>query len=202
MSLFSVTAQPERRQSCIEQEHHLSSISFYDATTSNRIGFRGAQVAAFLEAHGILIPEQPNRALKTSNGLWILRLGHTEFWLVDKKDQNTDAMIELEKEADQREQVTRLYCQHSHALFVLTGDDCPEMFAKVCAVDLSGVTFKRGCIAQTSVARVSSVVVNVSKSEFEQTRFLIMSDISSADYLWKALDDAAEEFQQTTTTIS
>ncbi|WP_028025470.1 aminomethyltransferase family protein [Enterovibrio calviensis] len=195
MFSFLVSAQPERRNSSIDQNHQLSSISFYDATTTNRIGFRGQQTAAFLADHGIALPPQPNRATEMDNGLWVFRLGFTEYWIIDAKNQHTDLMLNMEKAATSHQQVTRLYCQHSAAMFVLTGDQCPQLFAKVCAVDLQPSAFPSGYIAQTSVARVSSVVVNVSNSDLKQTRFLILSDISSAAYLWDALDDAAHEFQ-------
>ncbi|KXF81886.1 hypothetical protein [Enterovibrio coralii] len=195
MSSFLVSTQAQNRLSNIEQVYSLSSISFFDATTSNRIGFRGQKTASFLKEHGLSVPAQPNQALEMPDGLWVLKLSYTEFWVIDKNSQNAEFITELETKVETEKQVTRLYCQHSHALFVLTGDDCPAMFAKVCGVDLTEGEFESGQIAQTSVARVSSVVVNVSKRELKQTRFLILSDISSADYLWKALGDAATEFQ-------
>ncbi|MDD1784308.1 hypothetical protein LRP49_24325 [Enterovibrio sp. ZSDZ35] len=196
MVSYLVSTQPQLRHSGIESEPLISAISFYNATTSNRIGFRGSEAAAFLEARNIAIPTQPNQAVPISQCLWLLRLSQTEFWILDTKSQHTEFIIELEKAALAHAHVTRLYCQHSTAVFVLTGADCPNMFAKVCAVDLRAKAFPAGRIAQTSVARVSSVVVNVSKSDLEQTRFLILSDISSADYLWRALDDAAMEFRE------
>ncbi|WP_394211819.1 hypothetical protein [Enterovibrio calviensis] len=197
MFSFLVSTQPALRHSDIEQTYCLSSISFFDATTSNRIGFRGQHAASFLQQQGLEIPPQPNNAVEMRNGLWVLRLSLTEFWVLDVEHQHTEAILELEKAALNASQVTRLYCQHSSAMFVLTGDACPQMFAKVCAVDFQPDVFTPGHIAQTSVARVSSVVVNTSQSAFKQTRFFILSDISSADYLWHALEDAALEFQQT-----
>ncbi|PMN64285.1 hypothetical protein [Enterovibrio norvegicus] len=195
MFSFLISSQPEQRDSCIDQNQPLSSLSFYDATTTNRIGFRGEHTASFLTDHHIALPSKPNQATEMDNGLWVLRLGFTEYWIIDVKNQHTDLMLSMEKSATSHQQVTRLYCQHSSAMFVLTGDKCPQLFAKVCAVDLQPDAFSSGHIAQTSVARVSSVVVNASNTDLKQTRFLILSDISSAAYLWDALDDAAHEFQ-------
>ncbi|MGF1704702.1 hypothetical protein [Enterovibrio baiacu] len=195
MFSFLVSSQPERRNIRTDPIHPLSTVSFYDATTTHRIGFRGEHTAVFLEEHGIALPPEPNRMTEMDNGLWVLRLGFTEYWIIDAQNHHADLMVNMEKAAMRKQGVARLYCQHSSAMFVLTGDKCPALFAKVCGVDLQPNAFPPLHIAQTSVARVSSVVVNVSNTDLKQTRFLILSDISSAAYLWEALHDAAHEFQ-------
>ncbi|RXJ70456.1 hypothetical protein CS022_23245 [Veronia nyctiphanis] len=192
--MFSVSTQPNYRHSGIEPKREPSSLVFSDATTSNRIGFRGTKAAAFLQQHNISLPDMTNHAIQMSNGLLVLRLSHTEFWLVDHSNLNTTTLSDLEKASDDTSNVTRLYCQHGVAMFVLSGTACPQMFAKVCAVDLQLDAFGRGSIAQTSVARVSSIVVRVPTADEQETCFYIFSDISSAGYLWHALDDAAAEF--------
>ncbi|MFD2178921.1 hypothetical protein [Veronia pacifica] len=192
--MFSVCTQPNDRHSGIETKRGLSSLVFSDATTSNRIGFRGTKAAAFLEQHNVSLPDKPNRAVQMSDGLLVLRLSHTEYWLVDADNLNTTTLSNLEKASEDTSDVIRLYCQHSVAMFVLSGPACPQMFAKVCAVDLQLDAFDLGSIAQTSVARVSSIVVRAPTTKEQETCFYIFSDISSASYLWHALDDAAAEF--------
>ncbi|WP_025820175.1 hypothetical protein [Shewanella marina] len=194
MASFMISAEPQLRHNSFNAKTIDAAITLVDVTCSNRIGFRGQQVATFLQAQGLDIPQQPNRAVVMNNGLIILSLSQTEFWLLDIDNQHRQLMIELETLADITKQVTRLYTQHSQAMFIINGDDCPQMFAKVCAVNLHPDAFESGVIAQTSVARVSSVVVNVTHNE-QPTRFIILSDISSAQYLWQAIEDAAAEFQ-------
>lgn len=194
MASFMISAEPQLRHNSFNAKTVDASISLADVTCSNRIGFRGQQAATFLQAQGLEVPSQANRALVMNNGLIILRLSQTEFWLLDIDNQHSQLMIKLETLADMTKQVTRLYTQHSQAMFIINGDDCPQMFAKVCAVNLHLDAFESGAIAQTSVARVSSVVVNVSEKA-QPTCFIILSDISSAHYLWQALEDAATEFQ-------
>jgi sarcosine oxidase subunit gamma len=43
--------------------------------------------------------------------------------------------------------------QDSHAWFMITGSAAPEMFAKICGVDLRPPQVKPGPVAQTSLAR-------------------------------------------------
>ncbi len=49
--------------------------------------------------------------------------------------------------------------QDSHACFGLTGGNVPGMLAKLCAVDLRPQKFNNLSVAQTSIARVASIVI-------------------------------------------
>lgn len=64
--------------------------------------------------------------------------------------------------------------------------------AKLCAVDLSAEAFAAGQIAQTSVARINAVVMNV--SDAQARKFNLLCDRASALYLWNVLLDAIAEF--------
>jgi sarcosine oxidase subunit gamma len=125
-------------------------------------------------------------------GLCILRLSYSEFWIVDISNTNQDFIQDLELASEGLSDVYRLYCQYSHGVFSINGTSIREMFSKVCGVDLSLSVFQSGSIAQTSVARVNSIVVCMNAGESDS--FLLLSDIASAAYLWDAIRDAAEEF--------
>src|SRR5437867_3689343 len=80
----------------------------------------------------------------------------------------------------------------SHAWFMVAGDAAARMFAKLCAVDLAPDQFADGRIAQTSVARLSAIVI---RSELGGTlAFSLLADSASAEYLWDCLCDAMAEF--------
>jgi sarcosine oxidase subunit gamma len=64
--------------------------------------------------------------------------------------------------------------------------------AKLCAVDLSAESFVVGQIAQTSVARINAIVMNV--SDAQAPKFNILCDRASSLYLWNVLLDAIAEF--------
>ncbi|MEP0074212.1 MAG: sarcosine oxidase subunit gamma [Marinomonas sp.] len=197
MAEFIVSESAESRQSQIFSllpSGYQSTIQLQDSTTKSRVGFRGVGVEAFLTSQGIELPSAPNQAVLSSAGLWVLRLSKTEFWLVDLTDELANNILVLEQQAQGLADVYRLYCQHSHGVFEMSGKPASKMFAKVCGVDLSHGMFSSGCIAQTSVARVNAIVVNVSASKDESDQYLLLSDVSSSQHLWDALIDAAQEF--------
>ena len=67
------------------------------------------------------------------------------------------------------------------------------MFSKVCAVDLRIDKFSQGAVAQTSLARVNAIIV---RQDLGATPcFYILSDVSSAEFLWTSLLDAMLEFK-------
>ena len=209
MSAFLVNTNLTARQTYIENTNiegtdiestdaDHSGVVMRDMTTSSRIGFRGPAAEAFLVSEGIQVPDVPNQAVlsgvKEREGLWVLRLSKTEFWLIDLLAQHTQTISELEQKTLLLEDVYRLYSQHSHAAFKLSGEACSKMFAKVCGVNLDQIAFPTSSIAQTSVARVNAIVVNCSKQTDTLPRYLVLSDISSSEYLWEALQDASQEF--------
>lgn len=195
MSFFNLSAQPSARRSMLSAvtKTPSSSIDLADISVNARVGFRGKGVEAFLLSHNIPIPSKPNQAEMTTQGVCVLRLSNTEFWLVDGNNSNQSMIQTLEFASDEVIDVYRLYCQHSHGAFIISGQPLVDMFAKICAVDLNLSGFGDGCIAQTSVARVNAILVRV-KNEQTDT-FLMLSDIASMDYLWRALIDATLEFQ-------
>jgi sarcosine oxidase subunit gamma len=66
------------------------------------------------------------------------------------------------------------------------------MFAKLCAVNLAPDRFPPGQIAQTSVARLSSIII---RNDIAGTlSFFLLAESASAEYLWDCLLDAMAEF--------
>ncbi len=195
MSAFLISSAPSLRQTQITgKQASASSIQFEDWTEVSRLGFRGPKAEAFLKAEQLPVPDQPNQALLDDSGIRVLRLSKSEFWLIDEAQQNTQRLYEMETRGLQQQEVYRLYCQHSHGMFMCRGVDCGTMFAKVCGVDLTQGAFAVNQIAQTSVARVNAIVVNISENPEGADRYLVLSDVSSSQHLWDAFGDAAEEF--------
>jgi sarcosine oxidase subunit gamma len=66
------------------------------------------------------------------------------------------------------------------------------MFAKICGIDLRLDKFESGRIAQTSIAKMSGIIL---RQDFGQILgFHLLADSASADYLWDCLQDAMIEF--------
>lgn len=195
MTTFLVNSAAAQRQTqMVQSMMSSSSIQLEDWTEVSRIGFRGPAVTDFLLSEQLPVPEQPNQVLLAQSGIRVLRLSKTEFWLIDESQQNGQALADMEGRALKLENVYRLYCQHSHAAIVASGTECGSMFAKVCGVDLTHTAFAAGQIAQTSMARVNAIIINLSSHAQTSDRYLILSDVSSSQHLWDSLMDAAEEF--------
>src|SRR5262249_50805091 len=64
---------------------------------------------------------------------------------------------------------------------------------KLCGVDLSPDRFADGAIAQTSVARLSAIVIRHDVADM--LAFFLLAETASAEYLWDCLDDAMKEFE-------
>jgi len=195
MDFYNLSSANKLRRSMlnVEQSNLLnSSIKLQDGTAFSRVGFRGQGVERFLVDQGLAVPSAPNQSVLSDTGLVILRLSKTEFWILDIDNAQDEIIEALELASKGLSQVYRLYCQHSHAFFVLAGKDLSNMFAKICGVDLSEGAFSVTSIAQTSVARTNAIVVRQDKNGEEV--FLLLSDLASSQYLWDAIVDASKEF--------
>jgi len=82
--------------------------------------------------------------------------------------------------------------QDSHYWFSLTGPRCPEMFAKLCAVDLSPDVFDNHSVAQTSVAKSSAIILRHDSKEL--LCYYLLGDSSTRLYMRACLIDAMKEF--------
>lgn len=194
MSYFNLSAVPDLRRSMVSDSSTISDtgIQMKDLSVQSRVGFRGKGALNFLKENGFSTPDKPNQAKMTEQGVCILRLSNTEFWLIDMSNDNHELIQNVELASDGVADVYCLYCQHSHGAFVISGASIANMFAKVCAVDLSINSFAEGAIAQTSVARVNAIIVRMEGDK--NNAFLVLSDSATAEYLWHSLADAASEF--------
>jgi sarcosine oxidase subunit gamma len=166
--------------------------SLLDLSVVSRTGFRGINAEKYLQQAGLTVPAQPNQAYMGSEGELILRLSQKEFWVLDGLTTQDDILDKLSQHALPSYACYSLFCQDSHAWFMLTGHHLADIMAKVCGVDLRDDAFPIGSIAQTSVARVNAIVV--SHQVNSTPVFSLLSDAASAEYLWEALLDAMQEF--------
>jgi len=195
MDFYNLSSAVELRRSQLavgSPELINSKISMHDHTLFSRVGFRGRGVASFLREQGINVPTVPNQSLVTAAGVLVLRLSNTEFWLIDTDKSQHEFIEALELASKGVANVYRLYCQHSHGCFLVKGKNTPNMFAKVCGVDLSEKVFECSSIAQTSVARVNAIIAKQVISDEEG--YFVLSDIAGSQHLWNAISDASTEF--------
>ena len=179
-----------------EHEEHalLQRCALIDLSNLPRVGFRGPDSAAYLQARGYRLPELPNQALQQQDGSLVARLSQTEYLLLGSL-QDMGARIAVEEAAwEQDEQRNYLLPrQDSHAWLQLTGNRSAEVMAKLCGVDLRVQAFAIGAVAQTSAARINVIVINAGSAQLPALH--ILCDRASVQYFWGALLDAMEEFE-------
>ena len=165
------------------------AISIKDFTNKRRWGFRGKDAATTLRAEGWSLPYAPNQVILANEQTLVMALSQREFWFLDTrmeapcKDARDDAFTDG---------MYPLFCQNSHAWFVVNGDQTSEMMAKLCGVDLSPDAFKVGDVAQTQMALINCIVA---RHELDGSDvFSLLVDQSYAEYALEALLDARAEY--------
>lgn len=165
-----------------------------DLSLLPRTGLKGRGAPELLKSLLADIPTQPNHALVTADGLVIAKLSNEEFLLLGPLNFDARQVTDIETAtlASINLAAYPLPRADSHCLFALVGDTGATAMAKLCAVDLRAKKFLPGAIAQTSIASVNGIVI--SREFNKEPGFYILCDVASAEYLWKALIDAIEEF--------
>lgn len=166
-------------------------------------GFKGKGTVEWLTAQGLTIGADSNVAYKQAGGEWAARLAPTEIFLLDSLAgtgallQRLNAAWQWAAAAPRPAQGYAMPRQDSHGWFMVTGEFVPEMFAKICGVDLRRDRFAEGAIAQTSVAKMSAIIIRADRQAKDgrvTPAFHVLADIASTEYLWTCLMDAAAEF--------
>ncbi|WEK33114.1 MAG: sarcosine oxidase [Candidatus Pseudomonas phytovorans] len=169
------------------------SCALTDLTDVARAGFRGGDSAAYLLQRGYRLPQLLNQAACQDNGGWIARLSQTEYLLLGSLDDQGAQVAAAEAEWVQDAQRNYLLPrQDSHAWLQLSGVHASAVMAKLCGVDLRPGAFPAGAVAQTSVARINVIVVNVGGEERPALQLLF--DRASRTYMQEAMLDAMDEF--------
>ena len=170
------------------------AMAIADLSPLPRTGFKGPDTPDWLKAQGVDIPGTPNRAVKQNDGMVIGALSWDEHLILSSLSGDNGLCVKLNGNwrIDDGKRCYIMPRADSHAWFALTGARAPEMFAKVCGVDLRPKKFENGAIAQTSLARLNAVII---RNDLGSTlTFFVLADSASAEYLWACLLDAMAEF--------
>lgn len=169
-----------------------------DLSVLPRTGFKGGGTVEWLQGQGLSIGPDSNMAYRQEGGELAARLAPGEIFLIDSLDA-TGTLIERLNggwtwgtEKPRKLIGYPMPRQDSHAWFMITGSAAPEMFAKICGVDLRLHKFATGQIAQTSLAKMSGIVIRDDRGAIPA--FHLLADVASAEYLWGAVLDAMSEF--------
>lgn len=178
----------------IPQERLQADVVLRDLSPLPRTGFKGADTAAWLAGRDLSCPPIHNQAAVQADGTLLARLSPGEFLLLGALDgspgkvADTDVAWNLDT-AGLCFQVPR---RDSHAWFHLSGPKTPDLFAKLCGIDLRTDKFADLAIAQTSVARLNAIIIRDDRNG--APAFHLLADSASAAYLWDCLIDAMTEY--------
>ena len=176
-----------------------SRMGLADLSVLARTGFKGVGTVDWLTSQGLVIGEDSNIAYRQSGGEWAARLAPNEIFLIDSL-AGSGALIRRVNQAwnwgTEKPRKAIGYPtprQDSHAWFMVSGKSAPDMFAKICGVDLRLHKFAEGQIAQTSLAKMSGIIIRTDLGPVPG--YQLLADIASAEYLWSAVLDAMQEFE-------
>jgi sarcosine oxidase subunit gamma len=158
----------------------------------HRINGRGTNPAN--QSRGIALEATPNRAFRQPDGGLCLVLAPGEVILLSnlRGDGERLAQLETEWRIEDEERTYPLPRRDSHAWLAVAGEPLPDLFAKLCAIDLRRGKFADLSIAQTSIAKMSAILTRADVGATPVFHLLV--DSAAALYFCDCLLDAADEF--------
>lgn len=179
------------------QQKVSSEAMVVDLTPLDRIGFKGRDTNQWLEAQKIELPVKPNQAVKHKDGVINARLSDNELLLLNSFNNDSKTLTNLRKWEQQLGNLCyKLDRDSSHCWLLLAGTQATYIMSKICGIDLGDEAAPQLSVAQTSVARVNSVVI---KDTIKNSNaFHILGDSASIEFMWHhGLLDAIREFNGT-----
>ena len=137
---------------------------------------------------GVSVPRTPN-TVKQKDGTMILWLGPDEWLIVVPGGRETKLAAKL-REALARQHTALTDVSDSRVVIGVMGPHARDLLMKGCSLDLHPRTFAAGRCAQTRLARAHMLLHQLDESP----AYDIYVHRSFADYVWRWLEDAAEEY--------
>ena len=172
----------------------LEHLGLCDFSPLPRVGFRGPAALDWLRARRVRGLDRDNRADIQRSGALAARLAPTEAAILGNLTGRGNLCDRLEAalDADPEPGCYKVLRRDGSFHFLLGGTHAAESMATLCGVDLRARAFPAGSVAQTSVARMSMIVIAVSLGKIPA--FHLLGDSASASYAWGVLVDAMTEF--------
>ena len=171
-----------------------AGLGLADLSPLPRAGYKGGGALAWLRAHGVVGLDVDNRATRQPDGAIAARLAQSEALLLGDVAAEGGLCSRLDA-AWSEDGAPGCYPVRRDAAsfwFVVTGAMAATLFAKLCGVDLRPEHFPEGAVAQTSMARLNTVIVRQDVGAVPA--YHLLGDSASAEYFWDCLIDAMAEF--------
>lgn len=172
-----------------------------DLSPLPRTGYKGGGALDWLRAQGVVGLDADNRATRQPDGAVAARLAPGEALLLGDIGATGGLCARLDA-AWSEAGAPGCYPVRRDAAsfwFVVTGKAAATLFAKLCGVDLRPAHFPEGAVAQTSLARLNTIIVRQDMGVLRQDMgavpaYHLLGDSASAEYFWDCLIDAMAEF--------
>lgn len=164
----------------------LPPVALADCSFLPRAGIKGAEAAAWLQAHGIPTPPRHNQWLAHRGGL-VARLGHSEF-LVEAADAD-DWTRPLRGDGAWSERAMPVPRQDAGLL--LCGGQVHDLLAQVCSIDFRAAATMPQALTMTLMLGVPVLAIALPGAAVPAWR--LWCDPSFAALLWRTLAQIAGE---------
>ena len=175
-----------------------ASLLLCDLSPLTRIGVKGQGIDSLLRRSALVAPKATNESVVQKDDSLCVRLAEGEVLLLSALDSaGTRDFVRLRQNLEgntrtiQKERNTfPVSYQDSLCWLALAGDGASDLLATMCAVDLRDGIFAHGGLAQTSLARLSALVLRDPARRKGVPLFHLLADSASSLYLWDCLLDA------------
>ena len=169
-------------------------LAIADCTALPRTGYKGPRALDWLRGQGVGIGDRDNMAFMQNDGSLAARLAPTEALILGplSGEPGLCARLDATWSIDLQLGAWRVPRADTNCWLRIAGAEAPAMFAKVCGVDLRTHKFAEGAIAQTSVAKLTAIVIRADLGRVPG--YHLLTDMASAEFMWASLLDAMVEF--------
>jgi sarcosine oxidase, subunit gamma len=169
-------------------------LALADCTALARTGYKGPRALDWLRGQGVAVGDKDNLAYAQADGALAARLAPTEALILGPLSgaaglcARLDGTWSIQLESG----AYRVPRADTNCWLRIVGAEAPAMFAKICGIDLRPQKFPMGAIAQTSVAKLTAILIRADLGAAPS--YHLLTDSASAGFMWSSLLDAMAEF--------
>lgn len=174
----------------------LRSLAFADLNALPRCGFKNAGAPEWLAAQGVALPAAANEATRQDDGGLCARLGGTDILIAGDPwgaSDRPNALLQRWSAETSRPIGWDAHREEGFSWFLLLGAQAPELWSRVCAVDLRPGAFPDLAVAQTRAFGMGGVIVRADLAGVPA--YHLFFDIASSDFLIEAVRRTMRPFE-------
>lgn len=171
-----------------QEVRNQDTLGLCDVSCFARFGVKGVNVAQWLSAMQVVLPQQANSWVATNGASLVLRLGFNEYLVEDLPGGSTCAQL---KQAGQPKEYGVHAVPRNDASFILSGSKVQALFSEVCAIDLRESALQEGQLVMTQIAGISATLLRQTING--KPVYRMWCDGTYGPYMWETLLEIIEE---------